>query len=161
MSGRHGFNISVFSILCGLLLALVSACSQERPPVRGFVLPEGDIAQGEQVFIDFNCQSCHSIPGMEFPETEFKAPFVVSLGGEVYRVRNYGELLTAIVNPDHIISPKYIAMLNRADREAVVSPMPYYGEEMTVAELIDLVEFLHAQYSRLQPEWYNGYYLNK
>jgi hypothetical protein len=32
---------------------------------------------------------------------------------------------------------------------------------MTVAELIDLVEFLHAQYSRLQPEWYNGYYLSK
>jgi hypothetical protein len=92
---------------------------------------------------------------------EFKPPFIVEIGGEVYRVRDYGELLTAIVNPDHIISPKYIAMLERAEREAVISPMPYYGEEMTVAELIDLVEFLHAQYTRLQPQFYRGYYLTK
>ena len=66
-----------------------------------------------------------------------------------------------MVNPDHIISPKYIAMLEKAKRDAVISPMPYYGEEMTVAELIDLVEFLHAQYTRLQPHYYRGYYLTK
>ena len=72
-----------------------------------------------------------------------------------------GELLTAVVNPDHIISTKYKAMLAKAEREAVISPMPYHGEEMTVAEMIDLVEFLHAQYSKLQPQYYRGYYLTK
>jgi hypothetical protein len=92
---------------------------------------------------------------------EFTPPFILEIGGEVYRVKNYGELLTAVVNPDHIISPKYVAMLAKAEREAVISPMPYYGEEMTVAELIDLVEFLHAQYTRLQPQYYRGYYLTK
>jgi len=161
MSHIIGWKIvrSVF-LLAAMLLA-VSACSEEGRPVKGFVLPEGDIAQGEQVFIDFNCHSCHTIPGTEFPEVEFKPPFILEIGGEVYRVRRYGELLTAIVNPDHIISPKYIAMLNRADRDAIISPMPYFGEDLTVAELIDLVAFLHAQYTKLQPQYYRGYYLTK
>lgn len=150
-----------FSIVFTLVVVGLSACSDEGRPVKGFVLPQGDIAQGEQVFIDFNCHACHTIPDMEFPEVEFTPPFVLQIGGEVYRVRNYGELLTAVVNPDHIISPKYKAMLERADREVFISPMPYYGEEMTVAELIDLVEFLHSHYTRLQPQYYRGYYLIK
>jgi hypothetical protein len=148
-------------LLAALALLVLGACTQDAKPVKGFVLPQGDIAQGEQVFVDFNCHSCHTIPGVEFPETEFEPPFVLEIGGEVYRVKNYGELLTAVVNPDHIISPQYKAMLARAEREAVISPMPYYGEEMTVAELIDLVEFLHAQYTKLQPQYYRGYYLTK
>jgi sulfur-oxidizing protein SoxX len=161
MSTCYGLKYTLSVILFSFTLLAVSACSEKGRPVKGFVLPEGDIAQGEQVFVDFNCHACHSIPGVEFPLVEFEPPFVMEIGGEVYRVRNYGELLTAIVNPDHIISPKYIAMLERADREAIISPMPYYGEEMTVAELIDLVEFLHAQYTKLQPQYYRGYYLNK
>jgi hypothetical protein len=150
---------------CGMLaivtLLALAACTGDAKPVKGFVLPQGDIAQGEQVFVDFNCHGCHTIPEKEFPQTEFEPPFILELGGEVYRVKNYGELLTAIVNPDHIISLKYRAMLEQANREAIISPMPYYGEEMTVAELIDLVEFLHAQYTKLQPQYYRGYYLTK
>jgi hypothetical protein len=142
------------------LLAL-AACTGEGKPVKGFVLPEGDVAQGEQVFLDFNCHHCHTIPGKTFPEPDFEPPFILAIGGEVYRVRNYGELLTSVVNPDHIISPKYIRMLKEAERKPVVSPMPYFGEEMTVAELIDLVEFLHAQYTKLQPQYYRGYYLTQ
>jgi sulfur-oxidizing protein SoxX len=150
---------------CGMLaivtLLALAACTGDAKPVKGFVLPQGDIAQGEQVFVDFNCHGCHTIPEKEFPQTEFEPPFILELGGEVYRVKNYGELLTAIVNPDHIISLKYRVMLEQANREAIISPMPYYGEEMTVAELIDLVEFLHAQYTKLQPQYYRGYYLTK
>ena len=153
---------AVFSSMMVLIALLaLSACSGEAKPVKGFVLPPGDIAQGEQVFVDFNCHGCHTIPEMEFPETEFEPPFILEIGGEVYRVKNYGELLTSIVNPDHIITPKYIAMLEKADREAIISPMPYFGEDMTIAELIDLVEFLHAQYTKLQPEYFRGYYLTK
>jgi sulfur-oxidizing protein SoxX len=148
-------------ILASVILLALSACSEEGKPVRGFVLPEGDIAQGEQVFVDFNCHGCHTIPDMEFPVTDFTPPFILEIGGKVYRVKTYGDLLTSVVNPDHIISPKYVAMLESANREAVISPMPYFGEEMTVAELIDVIEFLHAQYSRLQPQYYRGYYLSK
>ncbi len=158
---KKSMKISWSAALCAIVLVGLSACGENGKPVRGFVLPEGDVAQGEQVFVDFNCHGCHTIPDMEFPEVEFTPPFILEIGGEVYRVKNYGELLTAVVNPDHIISPKYIAMLEKAKRDAVISPMPYYGEEMTVAELIDLVEFLHAQYTRLQPHYYRGYYLTK
>jgi len=52
-------------------------------------------------------------------------------------------------------------MLEKANREAVISPMPYFGEEMTFAVLLDVVAFLHAQYTRLQPQYYRGYYLTK
>jgi mono/diheme cytochrome c family protein len=158
---KNHFKFLLKVILFGISLCVVSACGGEGKPVKGFVLPPGDLAQGEQVFVDFNCHGCHTIPDVEFPDVEFTPPFILEIGGEVYRVKNYGELLTAVVNPDHIISPKYVAMLAKAEREAVISPMPYYGEEMTVAELIDLVEFLHAQYTRLQPQYYRGYYLTK
>jgi mono/diheme cytochrome c family protein len=148
-------------VLTAIILLAISACSEEGKPVKGFVLPEGDIAQGEQVFVDFNCHGCHTIPGVDFPDVDFTPPFILKIGGKVYRVKHYGELLTAVTNPDHIISPAYIAMLAKADREAMISPMPYYGEEMTVAELIDLVSFLHAQYTRLQPQYFRGYYLTR
>jgi len=161
MSFRIGLKFNHLLILASIALLALPGCGENGKPVRGFVLPQGDIAQGEQVFVDFKCHGCHTIPDLQFPEVDFTPPFILEIGGEVYRVKNYGELLTAVVNPDHIISPKYVAMLARADREAVISPMPYYGEEMTIAELIDLVEFLHAQYTRLQPQYYRGYYLTK
>jgi sulfur-oxidizing protein SoxX len=161
MSSRNYSKMGLSGMLALVTLLALAACTGDAKPVKGFVLPQGDIAQGEQVFIDFNCHGCHAIPNIEFPETEFEPPFILEIGGEVYRVKNYGELLTAIVNPDHIISMKYRAMLEQADREAIISPMPYYGEHMTVAELIDLVEFLHAQYTKLQPQYYRGYYLTK
>jgi len=161
MSIENRFKLIRFTALIAIILYALLACTENGKPVRGLVLPEGDLAQGEQVFIDFNCQSCHTIPDVDFPEADFKAPFILEIGGEVYRVKNYGELLTAVVNPDHIISPKYVNLLKQAKRDVIISPMPYYGEEMTVAELIDLVEFLHAQYTRLQPQYYRGYYLTK
>jgi sulfur-oxidizing protein SoxX len=149
-------------LLCLLLISpalILSACSEKPPPVKGFVLPEGDVKQGEQVFVKYNCHHCHAIAGVELPQIEFEPPFILELGGKVYRVRNYGELLTSVVNPDHIITGKYIAMLEEADREALISPMPYFNEDMTVAELIDLVAFLHAQYSLLLPAYYKGHYV--
>ena len=161
MSNKLNTFISFRSLAVAVLLLMLGACSPESKPVKGFVLPEGDVAQGKQVFIDYNCHGCHTIPDIEFPETEFEPPFVLAIGGEVYRVKDYGELMTAIVNPDHIISGKYKAMLVGADRKVEISPMPDYRQEMTVAELIDLVEFLHAQYTKLQPQYYRGYHLTK
>ncbi len=154
----HNIKFYLSSILIFTALFILSACSGDQAPVKGFVLPEGDVAQGQQVFLDFNCHGCHTIPEVDLPESEFEPPFILEIGGKVYRVKNYGELLTAVVNPDHIISRKYIAMLEQAERKFVISPMPYYGEEMTVAELIDLVAFLHVQYSKLQPNYYRSHY---
>lgn len=158
---RNGVRSILGGILAVGTLLVLSACSGDQKPVKGFVLPGGDAEQGQQVFVDFNCHACHTIPGIEFPEVDPQLPFILDIGGKVYRVKNYGELLTAVVNPDHIISPKYKAMMEKAQREASLSPMPYRGEDMTVAELMDLVEFLHGQYTKLQPKYYRGYYLTK
>ena len=141
-----------------VLLALV-ACSGDKP-VRGFVMPAGDIAQGEQVFLDFKCHACHTIPGIELPQVEQKLPFDVEIGGKVLRVKNHGELLTAVVNPNQSICMSYRLKMEREGKEVYLSPMPYFGEEMTVAELVDLVAFLNAQYTRLQPNHYHGYYVS-
>ncbi len=86
-------------VLTAIILLAISACSEEGKPVKGFVLPEGDIAQGEQVFVDFNCHGCHTIPGVDFPDVDFTPPFILKIGGKVYRVKHYGELLTAVTNP--------------------------------------------------------------
>lgn len=155
MSGKYRY----WKLLPALVVLLaLTACSGDDKPVTGFVLPAGDVAQGEQVFVDFNCHACHTIPGIEFPEVEHQLPFVVEIGGEMYRVRGRGELLTAVVNPDQEITMKYRAMMEKAHREVFLTPMPYRGEEMTIAELIDLVTFLKAQYTKLQPKHYSGYY---
>lgn len=147
--------LSAFSL--SLCLAL-GACSDQAKPVQGFVLPPGDIEAGQQVFIAYRCFSCHSIPDVELPERNVEPPFEIVLGGKILRVNNYGELLTSVVYPDHVLSPKYQSQLKAAGKEANMTTMPYFGDTMTVTELINLVEFLNAQYTRLQPEVYRDHY---
>ena len=131
-----------------VVLLVLTACSGDNRPVKGFI---------QEKIVNEN-QACHTIPGMEFPEIENRPPFTLALGGEVYRVKNHGELLTAVVNPDQSICMAYRVAMAKAGREAQLSPMPYRGEDMTVAELVDLVTFLNAQYTKLQPQLYTGYY---
>ena len=77
---RHLKLLPAMVVLFGL-----TACSGDKP-VKGFIMPAGDVAQGEQVFVDFNCHACHTIPGIELPEVEGQLPFEVVIGGEVLRV---------------------------------------------------------------------------
>jgi hypothetical protein len=93
---------------------------------------------------------------VDLPKNDFEPPFTLEIGGKVHRVKRYGELLTAVINPDHVISKEYTKVLEKADRTAVISPMPYYTDVMTIAEMIDLVAFLHVQYSKLQPDFFRG-----
>jgi len=160
MLPRTSFRkILVRSLLAGMAL-LIAACDPANQPVRGFVLPEGNVAQGEQVFIKHGCYQCHTLPAVNLPAADPDSPISLEIGGKVYRVKDYGELLDAIVNPDHIISPKYLVTLERDERKTAQTLMPNFNDEMTVAELIDLVTFLHAQYSKMDPEFYRGYSRN-
>jgi len=140
-----------------LIFLLLGACTEQQQPVRGFVLPPGDIEAGQQVFVAYRCYSCHTIPDVELPEREVEPPFEIALGGKILRVNNYGELLTSVVYPDHVLSSQYKSQLKAAGKEADLTPMPYFGDSMTVTELINLVEFLNAQYTRLQPVYYRGH----
>ena len=146
-----------FSLGSLLLMLALPACTMESPAVKGFVLPDGDVVLGEQVFTKYGCHGCHTIPGVDLPEIVPEPALVIEIGGEVYRVKNYGELLTSVINPKHEISPESINKLETAGRESESTPMPFYGDVMTITEMINLVAFLQAQYSKVMPDFFQSY----
>ncbi len=146
-----------FSLASLPLMVALTACTVESPPVKGFVLPEGDVVQGEQVFIKYSCHSCHTIPGVDLPKIEPEPPLIVEIGGEVKQKKNYGELLTSVINPKHEISQENINMLEGTGGKSDSTPMPYYGDAMTITEMINLVAFLRTQYSKVMPDFFQSY----
>jgi hypothetical protein len=81
--------------------------------------------------------------------------YEIRLGGEVLRVQDYGDLLTSVVIPDHRLSQAR-QVKRDAGGEVERSPMPNVTGDLTVAELIDLVSYLHSRYSESQSA-YRGY----
>lgn len=136
--------------------AVLMGCGQGAAPVKGFVLPEGDPEAGRLAFIELGCNRCHTVAGVELPAFERDRPYDIQLGGEVLRVRSYGDLLTSIVMPDHAISNLHKHQLSPEMFEAKDSPMPDTTTVMTVAQLLNITEFLHAHYEEYTPE-YRGY----
>jgi len=136
-----------------LLLALVvglSGCDDERTmSERGFRLPEGNAAAGRETFIYMHCNQCHTIEGEELPAVPGFEPFV-ELGGSVTRVKTYGELVTAIINPSHKIADGYPTDLVAEDGK---SKMYNYNGFMTVQELTDIVMFLQLHYEVVPPQF--------
>jgi mono/diheme cytochrome c family protein len=102
-------------------------------------LPDGDAKKGEQAFLDLKCHRCHRVEGFASPAPE---QFNLLLGGETAQVKTYGQLVTSIINPSHVLSERYQRELNAGPG----SPMPSYANEMTVGQMIDLVAFLQRRY---------------
>ena len=147
--------ITVF--FTALFLLMLGACTQERTSGVGLVLPEGTVEDGKATFVELGCVYCHSVPNVELAEAEFpieEEPLLV-LGGKVHKVKTYGELVTSIVNPDHVIATMYRERLKsyEVEDEDIVSPMPIFNDEMTVSQLIDLVTFLDAHYEKMLPQY--------
>ena len=147
--------------LSGLLSAIIIAaslggCDKGPEPVKGFVLPEGDVARGQKVFAEVGCRYCHTIADLELPPFEADPVLDIKLGGKVLKVKNYGELLNSIVNPNHTVELSYKLKLDRDERKDAQSPMPVFNDVLNVTELIDLTAFLHSRYELLGPE-YRGY----
>ena len=137
------------------LCALAAACGKE-PPQRtadGFVLPEGDVARGQQVFLDMGCRQCHGVAGLDLPPYQGVSALDIELGGKRARIKDYGELLTSVVNPRHVIADEYLRLLNKEERARGDTAMPDFNSRMTVNQLIDLVQFLHSRYEELVPEY--------
>jgi mono/diheme cytochrome c family protein len=133
--------------LAGVLtLALLPGCVQGPGSSRGFRLPEGDAEKGRETFTALQCHSCHQVDGVE----GLPAPssFNLTLGGETHRVKTYGELVTSVINPSHVVSHEYHAALVDAE----LSPMPEFNHLMTVEQMIDLVAFLQPRYKLVSPE---------
>jgi hypothetical protein len=134
----------------------VAGCGEREGAVRGFVLPKGDVTTGQSSFVDYGCPICHVVAGTDIAFLGDGTGPRIQLGGEVRRVKNYGDLMTSIVNPNHTLADQYLESLSQEERKSASSPMPNFNEQLTVSDLIDLVAFLHSRYEKTVPE-YTGY----
>lgn len=75
---------------------------------------------------------------------------MVILGGEVRKVRTYGQLVTAVINPSHDLATGYPKDLVQ---EEGASRMTDFNDVMTVQQLIDLVAFLQSRYEVIADDW--------
>ncbi|MDH3748286.1 MAG: cytochrome C [Gammaproteobacteria bacterium] len=131
------------------LLIVAAGCGRDMMSERGFALPEGDAIAGREAFLYMQCTQCHTIVGEEFPPVPGYEPYV-QLGGQVSRVKTYGELVTAIINPSHKLAKGYAESLVSEGGE---SKMYIYNSYMTVQELIDIVMFLQPHYDVVAPRY--------
>lgn len=118
----------------------VTACGQGGGNTMS--LPEGDVAAGQQAFVDLQCTSCHTIQGLDLPEPQVEGPVRVVFGGRLTRVKSYDDLVTSIVNPSHRLVRGYAPDRVSADGE---SRMPVLNDVMTVTQLINVTAFLQEQ----------------
>jgi len=128
---------------------LAASCYSDPMSEKGFRLPDGDAEAGRDAFVYMQCNECHTVNGIELPSVPLAEPPYVDLGGEVSRVRTYGELVTAITNPSHKLADGYAEDVVSTDGE---SNMYNYNRYMTVQELTDLVTFLQPHYEVVVPK---------
>lgn len=141
-----------YLVMAGLLmLSLLPGCDSGLKSSRGFRLPDGDADKGKAAFVELKCYTCHQVEGV----AALPAPtaFNLTLGGETARVKTYGELVTSIINPSHVISEPYRRQLT----DAKLSPMPEFNRTMTVEQVIDLVAFLQPRYKLVEPTYQQPY----
>jgi len=122
----------------------------------GFRLPDGDATVGQELFVQLECNSCHTIVGLEIEIAEQEGPVTVALGGPVANIKTYGQLVSSVINPSHKIIRRYPKDEVTQDGKSV---MPIYNETMTVQQLIDIVAFLQNQYDVVVPQY--SYYSYK
>jgi len=125
------------------------ACNPSPQSALGFRLPTGDSTAGQAAFIALQCTTCHQVAGLDLPAAQETGPARVTLGGDVTKVKTYGELVTSIINPSHRLAWGYSEEQVSRDGESL---MRVYNEIMTVQQLIDLVAFLQTHYEVVTPE---------
>jgi hypothetical protein len=129
---------------------LTASCSRGPDPGKGFRLPEGDAERGRTAFVDLGCIQCHTVSFVDLPALSQPRVIDVKIGGEVQVVTTYGQLVTSIINPSHVVSKSY----KEEYPEMLGSTMmPNYNGTMTVQQLCDIVAFLHPCYEVLQPDY--------
>lgn len=142
-------------LLFGCLTGLTGCDQEARMSEQGFRLPDGDADAGREAFLYMQCHQCHTIAGEELPEISDQPPPYIELGGTVSRVKTYGELVTAIINPSHRLAFGYAREVVADDGD---SKMYNYNAHMTVKELIDIVMYLQPTYDVHVPEYHYRIY---
>jgi len=148
----HNIRVLLGSIMVTLLLLVLTGCN---PQARGFALPPGDAEVGKVTFVELGCNSCHSIKGQIERLTEAGSEDIhVMLGGDVSRVKTYGDLVTSIINPSHRLARGKDVRTLTADGDTL---MPTYNGVMTVQQMLDLTTMLQDSYTVWVPQ-YGPYY---
>ena len=132
----------------GSLIVLVFAGCATQPDYATqfrFPIEWGNIAEGQATFVDLGCNQCHTVSGVELASYEGESPLTLELGGTILYAKTYADLVTAIVNPNHVVSDEYLKMLPSEERRGASTIMPV-NHQMTVEQLIDLVIFLNSRY---------------
>jgi L-cysteine S-thiosulfotransferase len=152
--------IAIDSILVMLFACMgLISCKQES---RGFVLPDGNIEKGKELFSSLKCTDCHSIADIAWTGSKMEGDPEVKLGGQVTSMKMYGELVTSVINPSHKISQKYLheQQLTMPEGSSKMESKRY-NEFMSVQDLVDLVAYLQSEYKLavpLAPYPYYPYY---
>lgn len=131
-----------------LILLMICATGCGKKSAVGFHLPDGDAEKGRATFVALKCHSCHTVDGVETPAPLVTKNKPVTIGGEVARVKTYGELVTSVIDPSHRMSAQ---VKKDWAVDGKLSPMPNYNRDMTVEQMIDLVAFLQSRYTQLVP----------
>jgi hypothetical protein len=141
MDARRGTTMVAMRIgaMLGLIICLTGCASEDAQ----FTLPQGDAERGQEAFVKFRCFDCHLVHGINLPPGEEPNQVMVELGGKVDRLRGYGDLVTAIINPSHRLAKGYSESMVANDGK---SRMTVYNDVMTVSQLIDIVAFLQSHY---------------
>lgn len=130
-------------------MVMFMACQKES---RGFVLPDGDIAIGKQLFSNLYCTDCHSISNITWTGATYGDYPNVKLGGEVTRLKTYGELVTSVINPSHKLSQRNVTDHPLTTPEgASRMEARCYNDIVTVQQLVDIVAFLQSEYKLVVP----------
>ncbi|NNF35227.1 MAG: c-type cytochrome [Saprospiraceae bacterium] len=143
---------SMVALLFFGLMIFLAGCNQEG---KGFALPEGNVDNGKLLFSTLRCNECHSTSEIKWlGNTD---DLNVPIGGDVTRVKSYGDLITSIINPSHKIAKGYEVKGTTAEG---TSKMMIYNEIITVQELIDIVTYLQTEYNIVTPsnDYYHYYY---
>ncbi len=138
------------------LLVTVAGCDQGPQSSKGFRLPDGDPQRGQLVFVELECHDCHAVKGLQIPAPAENGPVHVVLGGPVSKVKTYGQLVSAVINPSHKLISHYPAEEVSQDGESL---MRNYNAFMTVEQLVHLVAFLQPRYQVTVPQY--SYYSYK
>jgi hypothetical protein len=147
LKGRTTMKRSLAILVCASIL---QGCFSGPESSLGFRLPDGDAEKGMQAFHDLQCYGCHTVQGMKFPPGDADSVSVV-LGGNVTRVKTYGELVTSIINPSHKLARGYKEEEVTIDGASRME-LAYLNDVVTVQQLIDLVVFLQPLYHLMPPE---------
>ena len=149
-----------FAAIIAFTSSLAGCGGEARQQSRGFHLPEGDVEAGKETFVEMQCHRCHTVEGVVLPDNDIRSLPKINLGGEISQVKSYGELVASIISPQHVVSPKYLAILSDEEKKGEVeSPMPVFNDEMNVRQLINLVAFLHSRYRLIEPQADDYFYI--